>query len=162
VGALIAPATMPEVTIAPTGGPRITQSTVIADGTSIAFEEGRLVDTTLGVGCSFAKAADGKLRCLPEGASVLYFSDDQCKAPLGITSDDCAPVKYIQRVEGPACGTTAHVYLPGAQLDPKTTPAWFLADGMCMGIGGTSATKYFALGAEVPATTFAEGAPTKR
>ncbi len=54
------------------------------------------------------------------------------------------------------------MYLAGPKLDPATTPGFFLANGTCIGLGGSGPTAFYTLGAEVPPTTFAEAKEATR
>jgi len=111
----------------------------------------------LGGSCHFVTAADGKLRCLPDGAGVSFFSDIQCSVPLGVQVDECEPVKYLLRDDHGAC-PVQHVYLPGTKLDPASTPAYQgTGPADCALIGSSNSIAYYTLGAEVPASSFEEG-----
>ena len=157
IGAEIAPATLPAMTPAPSGGPRLVGSTLVSGGVLAEYLTERVTDTMLAGSCHFATAADGKLRCLPDGAGVYFFSDDKCTVPLGVQSDECQSVKYLLRGDQSAC-SMQHVYLPGTKLDPASTPAYQgTGPTDCGLIGGSNSIAYYTLGAEVPPAMFEEG-----
>ena len=160
VGPELAPATLPEITVGTGGGPRIVEKTY-ASGAVTVFHTGQLTDTTLGIRCAFRASPDGKYRCFPQGIGASYFSDDQCKTPLGVTADTCelATAKYIVVEKGAGCAEAPHVFLIGTRLDPATTTAYLPISGTCTALppSSSNALAYFTLGAEVMASTFAEG-----
>lgn len=160
VGPELSPAAMPVMTPSGSGGPRVVESTLVSGGVIAQHLTDRQTDTMLGGTCHFAIAADGKLRCLPDGDGAYFYSDDKCTTPLAVQVDDCTPVKYTLRNEPSASGcTTQHVHLPGTKLDPASTPAYTgtgAAD--CLLVGGSNSLAYYTLGAEVPASTFEEAA----
>lgn len=65
-------------------------------------------DSERNVDCTFVKASDGKMRCLPTGASgVVFFTDTACKAPTlvavrgGPLSCAQAASKYVRVTPNP-------------------------------------------------------------
>jgi len=158
VGAEIAPATMPAMVPSTAGGPRVVEGTLVSGGVVAQHDSFSRSDTMLGTACHFATAADGKLRCLPNGIDAIFFTDDKCTLPLGVQVQDCGPVKYVLRSDLGSCGTQ-HVHLAGTKVD-IATPVWQqtgpnAAD--CLQVGGSNSIAYYTLGAEVSAATFEEG-----
>lgn len=83
----------------------------------------RVLDTERDVACSFKRAADGELRCLPSGGTIRYL-DAACETPIVL-------------VPASACSATPTV---GALTVPTNLPE---------GCGPTEAVRLYALGAEV-------------
>jgi hypothetical protein len=159
IGAEIAPASMPAFTVTLGGGPRVVERTLVSGGVVAQHASFFVSDTTLGTACNYATAADGKLRCLPSGIGASVYADDKCTTVLGAQVEDCGAVKYVLRSDetGGACNSVQHVHVPGTKLDVATTPAFQRNGVNCMPIGGSNIIAYYTLGAEVPASTFAEG-----
>src|SRR5262245_43533462 len=65
-------------------------------------------DSELDIDCTFRKAEDGVMRCLPQ-AFVVGYSDDECQSALVSTLSGCAVPKYAI-ANGPACGDGALAY----------------------------------------------------
>lgn len=102
-------------------------------------------DTSLDADCTFLTAEDGKIRCVPRGANVL-FTDELCMMPVAAVSRDCdggSPPAFARatfksettcagfarayRVKAPTTVRNGHVYVGGGaagacvratQLDP--------------------------------------------
>jgi hypothetical protein len=136
--------------VAPTSGSRISVSGeqfVGADGITTTPQDFHYRDETLGSPCSMATAADGVTRCLPDGASVRWdFADDKCTISLAQVSRWDAPgiPSYALR--------NGHVFFIGAERT-ASQPVFWNASGECVPLWNDS-YRYFAVGAEVPATDF--------
>lgn len=81
---------------------------VADDGASILTAPQGFYDSKNNIECSMMMAEDGKVRCLPAGATPHYFhfADSQCKVALVVVArcDDKTPdYARIQQV-GPQCG----------------------------------------------------------
>lgn len=162
IGPEIAASTLPALVPATAGGPRIVQGTLVT-GTVIAkYDPFRLADSTLGNACHFSTAADGKLRCLPDGPGAFLYADDKCTVQLAVQTEDCAPVKYLLRLDKAACATT-HVHVPGTKLAAATPTFSLASNGIdCLPVGGSNSIAFYTFGAELPAGTFEEGTVVTR
>ena len=113
-----------------------------------------LFDSARNESCTFANAADGQVRCLPDGAGVL-FSDAQCTMSLGVASPSCASSTpaYARLARADSCPSDVSVFPIGA-----TTSARNLfgpdVDGKCSATSAPSATLY-TVGAELAPSAFA-------
>lgn len=133
------------------------EALVDADGDS---ELGNtLFDTMRNESCSFATAADGQARCLPDGAGVL-FSDVQCMQTTGVAAPSCATTApaYARLSRPGTCGTDVSVFPLGAQTSGASLFAPDAA-GKCGPTSAPSATLY-SLGTEVAASEFASATLT--
>ena len=123
---------------------------------------GMWFDTTRNEECSFATAADGKLRCLPRMMpTVELFADAGCIQRLAMTQAGCPAPEYISIGVGAAgCSTQGmRVLAKGAQFTGASVYA--KSGGACNAISvATSYPTYsfFGLGADINASEFAEAA----
>lgn len=164
VGPEIPSASQPEVERAP---PIATQRIAIetaylSEGVKLLDSFLALRDTRDNVPCEFTKATDGTLRCLPTSISGnFFFSDPQCKVPLGLDADGCivAP-KHIAVFDEVTC--TTKMYAAGPKLDRLTQPYYQKVESACLEVAGSSAVNLYTLGAEVTPDTFAPGTDVKR
>jgi hypothetical protein len=158
VGAELAATAFPELAFETLpGGTRIGQKGYTSAGVPVE-DRTSYTDATLGASCTFRVAADGKLRCVPTSIFVAEYTDAGCTAGLAEDLDGCEPAKYAYRNETQTCGVLVHVHAIGAKIDPPPTDRWFGSPGNCTKSGGSANAKgYYALGAEVPPATFAEG-----
>ena len=118
-------------------------------------------DTTLSTACSFQRAADDTLRCLPTTNSYLgtFYADSGCSTPLAYATG-CAPTYAYQTEATTTCvdtgygGSSAryHVYTVGA---PFAGQAWSGTPGACNMT--TAPYPLYSVGSEVPASSFAAG-----
>jgi hypothetical protein len=108
-------------------------------------------DTTLGVDCHFATAADGVQRCIPFGADV-YYSDSGCTQVVAVRYDGCPTpfAKYAVAVDS-SCPAKSHVYPVASAL--AAAPAYQLLSGMCLTSNAPMAL--YSLGPEVAGNTLA-------
>jgi len=113
-------------------------------------------DAQRGEDCAFTLAGDGQMRCLPSGADFRYYSDAQCHTPIVLMQSACAAPKYALSASAPACGldpAATHVYSLGAAITP--TQIYAQAGGSCYAVGQAATDwQYFAVGAEIPASSF--------
>lgn len=97
-------------------------------------------------GCSFHRTVEGKLRCLPSGASVKYaysdyFVDPACTIPGAKHEPGCAPPKYLAVQSDSDCEgskvASFHLAVPAQKLfykgssgcEPSTTTDVVLGAG---------------------------------
>jgi hypothetical protein len=109
-------------------------------------------DTQLGEACAFMPAADGELRCLPQGAQIgLTWRDAACTIPLWhSTSCPHGTTHLLPTTVG--CTTRSAVYQRGAiwQGDVYST-----GSGLCQGgFPPDDTITYYQIGPELPASGF--------
>ena len=115
-------------------------------------------DTERDVDCSFARASDGKLRCLPTATSAtLFFTDAKCKSPSHVavlTDTACTGFSGFALVSTATCPVATRVFaLTGSAHDvPNATTE--TAPGRCASF--PSLTKAYDA-TEVDAAQFVEG-----
>jgi hypothetical protein len=95
-------------------------------------------DTDLNEQCSFQRAADGTVRCLPGTGSFLLphlYTDDQCREPMAVgPAEACDQPSYVMHTSFDHCERTSESYrvrgpFPGSDLPPL----WrLLPDGSCV------------------------------
>lgn len=113
--------------------------------------------------CVFMTAADGKLRCLPNNNEARsYFVDTACSDPVVVFVDDyCADTdaEYLVHTEGEQCAENrvTRVYELGATYDIAGGLYSLESNGACAAATNPFNGTYYRKGAEVPATSFAEG-----
>ncbi|MBS2013580.1 MAG: hypothetical protein JST00_11870 [Deltaproteobacteria bacterium] len=132
-------------------------------------------DTERNVDCSFTKASDGKMRCLPTGPNgVAFFTDTACKSPTRVATRggplSCAQAaaKHVRVTETPtpsAAGTcpgttsttpTTRVYELGGDLKNLGPSSYETSPGRCaqvQGVNGAFDAK------ELDPALFVEGIP---
>jgi hypothetical protein len=92
-------------------------------------------DTERDTDCTFARASDGKLRCLPTGAqATLFHTDDACKSPGVVAVLDkvpCTGPPRFARVATSACAPTSRLFELGAQKRDLTVASIETAPGHC-------------------------------
>jgi hypothetical protein len=122
-----------------------------------------LWDTELNHACSFNRASDGKMRCIPNNwdDSIEVFSDASCTQALytRMQIGPCTSADYIMRVNQGSCE------MPGGYafytLGAAATPTKVYQKSGVDCVQNTRLTEpLYAMGAEVPSSTFLEGAPT--
>lgn len=117
-------------------------------------------DTERNEDCDFATAADGQVRCLPSGASIIGYSDSGCTQRIVYQNKGCAaPTRAIEIVQGTLClGTTyaQRIYSVGAAYAGSQ---YWSKGATCTGPSSTSSllTSYdlYNAGSEIPASSFA-------
>jgi hypothetical protein len=105
-----------EVKPAPVLQPVERRTWIGSDGSRIRVDDGELVDATRGA-CTFERAADGALRCLPVAsleASPL-FSDPLCTSPMVRVTNECAAQLYERRRDDSVIPRT-HVFAAGTPM----------------------------------------------
>ncbi len=112
---------VPDASADPESGSRLKASYRIADDGSKEYVPGSWYDTQRQEACSFATAADGKERCLPDGAAVSAFSDSACTVGIAAVKTGCAAPKYGVTASQDAChegsvGLTIHSIGAPAQV----------------------------------------------
>lgn len=114
-------------------------------------------DAMLAVDCYFWPAADGMTRCLPVTTayktSNTYFADAACTISVALGPGCSAPApKYIiEYPDSQTCNTGRYrVFAVGA----KYTTAYVKSGTSCTATSSSPTYAFYALGAEVPATTF--------
>lgn len=123
--ALAAPMAAPVVPRGTVSGQRlVARQLVAADGSAAPAG---WYDRTLRVECSFERAADGWLRCLPTKSSRIdergYHLDPGCSEPLAVADDGCAPAPFAsRRAPDDRCGAERGVvvYEVGERAQPTT------------------------------------------
>lgn len=159
-GTEISPAPFPLLGSVAGGGSRITE--MFAAAGNHLVRRWLIRDAALGVPCRFARAVDGKLRCLPTGANIGgWFTDANCTQPV-VYVDGCEPAKYARGYAASGCEPAVRVVAVGAQV-PATTPLHAGSPGACthMPSVAVTAAMHFA-GADVDPTVFAEAALVDR
>ena len=140
-----------------TSGTRLQAIWLVAADGAQQFEKWH--DTQLNLDCSFAIAADGVLRCLPRNAPLADgnssgYADSACKQPVAYSDSTCL-VPYVLGMDRSVCPSRQHVYSRGSTVPAMHYGNW---DGPCTPVdyGGS----FYALGPEVPASTFASATYT--
>jgi hypothetical protein len=152
LGTEIPPASFPEMGETTAGGSRIVATRLTAGG-ALLPRWNRLEDTMLGVRCSPSLAGDGKLRCLPQ-ALVRSFSDDQCTVPIVIVNSSSTPSHAL--APDASCPRRFPVVSVGAEITPAPEKVYVNYSGPCVPTSVSPTARAFAVGSEVPASTFAE------
>jgi hypothetical protein len=133
-----------------------------ADGSRVPY--GGLRDSMLNVDCSFLPAVDGTMRCFPIGGASAssFFVDQNCTQLLAYIGKGCAKTPYAtaSAPSGGACTETRYrVFSVGAPFMGMTF--YQLSNGICTGSPASNLSAsydLYAVGAEVPASTFVAGA----
>jgi hypothetical protein len=126
---------------------------------------GAFDDTQLNLKCEFAKAEDGKYRCLPKnrmGASPSTFSDAQCTVAAFIASVDpnCPPAVpdyfFLNQKDSGSCDTLTQIFKVGAE---SAAGKMYSKDELgCHELPlNRQAMRLYTLGDKVDPTIFAEG-----
>ncbi|MCU1280659.1 MAG: hypothetical protein JWM53_4205, partial [bacterium] len=123
-------------------------------------------DSTLTTACSFNRAADDALRCLPATSAYAgtYWGDSGCSTLLAYSSTGgCAPA-YAQKSEATASCVDIGFYSTNARqriyaISGAYTGAtvWVGAPGSCTMTATPAAFTFYTLGSEVAPATFATG-----
>lgn len=114
-------------------------------------------DTQLGVDCVFAKASDGKMRCLPFGnwtTSSIAYGDSGCTSPVAMFGG-CSDPTWVGVVDATSCSSgKVAIY----EVSGEFTGSLFdkSSDGSCSYL--PSLGRYWALRPETPPSTYAEAA----
>jgi hypothetical protein len=141
----------------PISGSRLRANYRLGSDGSKEYLPGSWFDTMLGQDCSFTTAADGVLRCLPEGIAPIAYSDAACTTPVLMIPAGCSTPTYAVTDDSATCalpGGVTHVHSVGAAVTPANlyTQA---GGGNCPGAGTPPAGfTYLGVGAEIAASTF--------
>jgi hypothetical protein len=144
--------------VAPTDGTRIKTRWMAGPEGQRAFLG--YYDTMSSTTCTFRRAADGELHCLPDGFEILSpvtdFADGTCTAPAArYFTGDCNPAPFIQQTDGSdPCQSREHIYARGARIVENRV---FRKSGnppRCVPRGLRNSEVAYRLGAEVPASMF--------
>jgi hypothetical protein len=148
---------VPTASADPVSGTRLKAEYLIADDGSKEYVADLWFDSQRNETCAFSTAADGKQRCLPEGAEATIFADSACTTPVLTVPSGCAAPPYgIGTAATSTCGATtagAQIFSVGAAMTPTTL---YVQSGTSCYSAGPAATtfSYYALGAQIPATSF--------
>jgi hypothetical protein len=92
-------------------------------------------DTERDTDCTFARASDNKLRCLPTGAqATLFHTDDACKSPgvvAVLNKVPCTGPPRFARVATSACAPTSRLFELGTQKRDLPIASVETAPGHC-------------------------------
>lgn len=111
--------------------------------------------------CTFMKASDNKLRCLPNVpyANLSYYSNDTCTSPVALVAKGCAAPKHVlQQVESDKCSATRAVevrYTTNKLGD--TAQVYVKGPGTCTATAQPGTSDFYGVGAVVQPTDFVEG-----
>jgi hypothetical protein len=118
------------------------------------------VDSQLGAGCWFSRAADGEERCLPSeaGSGGWYFLDAACSADQAVAAQwgDCppGPPTTIHVSDSSTCPPVTRVHRTGAAVVPTMLYFRDPFDGMCKVQTPSADAVYYRVGTEIPATDY--------
>jgi hypothetical protein len=147
---------VPPASADPTDGSRLKAQYLLGADGSKAYVPGVWFDTMRNETCSFFPAADGSMRCLPEGTQVEVFSDAACTVPLVMMPGGCPAPTYGLTTDTSMCTQTAgamHVLPVGPTMTPATM--YVNSGTQCLSAGSpTVGYTFYSLGAEIPATSF--------
>ncbi len=122
-----------------------------------------MFDSQLNVPCSFGKASDGVIRCLPAPSTTTVtaitanlFSDAKCSQPVGVTTSPCSQTPSqisVTVTDTNSCTATTTIYQAGPQF---TGPLYQLSSSTCTAYGmAAEATlisegwKFYQLGSQI-------------
>jgi hypothetical protein len=97
----------------------------VLDGGDGAVAFLRWRDTQLQTSCTFRRASDDVLRCIPDGNLRLAFTDAACREPLGLrdpSSDEEAQLRFWRASAPSSCGLPADVRLEAYEVE-RAVPA---------------------------------------
>jgi hypothetical protein len=124
------------------------------------------MDQTRNELCEFARAADDQSRCLPRALGNPLYGDAACtQLVVGWTPTACAPTMptAVRDPELTTCGYRIHVRERGPRL-PAVPATFYIVDGnqhcAALDLGPNRPTEVYAVGAEIPATSFVAGVLT--
>jgi hypothetical protein len=142
-------------------GSRIKARTISTTDGARAFAG--FYDSTLATACSFGRAADDAVRCLPTSTAYAgtYFSDSGCAVPLAYSAG-CADAYAVRAETTNSCvdvgygavGTRTHVYPVGAAY---AGTVWAGTPAACNMTPAPASFTLYSLGSEISADTFATG-----
>lgn len=155
---------VPDALAFPESGSRLKVRTVSGSDGSANLIAGQFYDSELDDNCSPGRAADGVTRCLPnaDGLVGLFFSDSGCSIPVAALTKGCSAPKHMRWVKtGATCttGSTTSVALIGSQYVP--TELYYGTPESCGTLTAALSSyndlyDFYAVGAELPASTFVQ------
>jgi hypothetical protein len=149
---------VPRASADPTDGSRLKAQYLLADDGSKAYVPDVWFDSQRNETCAFTVAADGKQRCLPAGGAVTMYSDSMCTTPVLALPSGCTTPPYAVGTDLSTCTQAPdanHVYTVGAAVSPAPAALYMTTGTACFSVGSpTGSYGYFAIGAEVPASSF--------
>jgi hypothetical protein len=109
--------------------------------------------------CSFAVAADGVVRCLPEVAPQFsmftrYFSDARCTQELAELPTGCRTGYVAKAVNASACSSGSRVFPIAPTIFTGAVYVDNALGGCTRAAGPGYGHDYYAIGAEVPPISF--------
>ncbi len=118
-------------------------------------------DTVRRENCTFAVAADGVVRCLPDVAARFStfghsYADAACTQELSVVASGC-PVKYTTKAvaQPNACGPGGTRIFPlGAKVTGQVYEDDPLGGSQCRRGTLSPRSDYYVMGAEIPPSTF--------
>jgi hypothetical protein len=122
-------------------------------------------DNSLAVPCSFNRAADDVLRCLPNTYAYagVYWGDAGCTAPIAYSTTGCNPT-YAQKAEATnSCvdigyySTNSRMHILSVAGAYSGAMVWSGTPGSCNPLATPATLSFFLLGSEVAASTLAAG-----
>jgi hypothetical protein len=150
--------TLPAVPRIDPGGGRLVRALVARSG------EAGLVpgwhDNERDADCTFERASDGKLRCLPTAApATIFFTDGECKSTSRVAvlgQAPCTGPSRFARVTSATCPPTTRVFELGADLRDLPGASAETNPGRCVSVAGVNRA-YDAT--EADPASFVEGVP---
>lgn len=148
------------------GGTRLRVRWTEAEGGAQLFRG--FYDIVLKTPCSFRRAADSQMRCLPEGFEhygqgairviPAYYEDAACSRRVAHVSVGCAVHPYVVLNERPAntCQYQARIFERGAEVNAGTV---FEDVGSCKKATPGPETRTYLTGQEVPPDRFVRALP---
>jgi len=110
--------------------------------------------------CTFTRASDGKMRCLPTGATATVFhTDTACKSPALVAvvgQASCVGGAPFGRLASTTCPVTTRVFALGSETRSLTTASIETAPGHCPTLAGVNNAMD---ATEVDPAGFVEGVP---
>lgn len=139
---------------APVSGSRLRARWLVADDGS--KQPAGWLDTKRNEECTFMRASDGLMRCLPRGlmVSAVYFGEATCITRVALLANSTCPAnKYVLTMAASDCGEAKYIVRPGGQI-VKNQGVWQKgADGKCAPVV-SGAVSVHVLGEEIPASEF--------
>lgn len=154
VGAEIPAATFPLLDESEKGGTRLVAKFPIANGTPLPAPA-QFSDRTLDIDCIIARGTDGKQRCLPRAVAQEVFLDALCSKPGIIVGAGQKIGKYLSDIT-PSCDSLNTLRIAALTLQtPQPASIYVRVGGSCKD-GPTIGADVYAVGDEVPPSTFVE------
>ncbi len=149
---------VPDAQADPMNGSRLKAKYILAEDGSKAYAPGAWYDSQRQEYCGFSRAADGKLRCLPEAKAYVstLYADASCSQPLVGIETACSPPKYAYAYDA-ACSSQGgtRVYSLGSVVNPAKV--YYGTPGSCYGAAPEPSFTYYTVGAEIAPSAFVGG-----